>query len=164
MEKDLTIGRAFIDHARNFLAAEYLPRIAHCLDQLNEEEIWWRPNKDSNTIGNLLLHLSGNVRQWIVSGLGGAEDHRERQSEFDAQSGFSKEELLSGLKRSLADVDEVLAGFDPSCLLEAYEIQKYDVTALEAIFHVTEHFSMHTGQIILLTKLLTAKDLHFYEV
>ena len=156
------IGQVFIASARAYFAQDYLPKIERCLDQLTDEQIWWRGNESSNSIGNLLLHLSGNVRQWIISGLGGAPDHRHRDSEFAQREGIPRAELLSILRNSLDEVDQVLSRFDASTLLDAKKIQKSDVTALEAIFHVTEHFSMHTGQIILLTKLLTAHDLQFY--
>ena len=154
---------AFITSARAFLRDEYLPKIERCLERLSDEQIWWRPNEDSNSIGNLLLHLSGNARQWIVCGLGGHPDQRERQTEFDERRTISRADLISRLKTTLREVDETLAQFDESRLLETFSIQGTTVTALDAIFHVTEHFSMHTGQIILLTKMLSARDLGFYD-
>lgn len=157
------MSAAFITSARGFLRDEYLPKIERCLERLSDEQIWWRPNEDSNSIGNLLLHLSGNARQWIVCGLGGHPDQRERQIEFDERRTISRADLISRMKTTLRDVDETLAEFDNSRLLEEFPIQGTTATALDAIFHVTEHFSMHTGQIILLTKLLTASDLHFYD-
>jgi uncharacterized damage-inducible protein DinB len=160
---DLELATAFINAARRFLRDDYLPKVERCLERLTDDQIWWRPNEDSNSIGNLLLHLSGNARQWIVSGLGGEVDQRERQAEFDVRRVVSRAELLDRIKTTLNQVDETLAAFDQSRLLDTFSIQGTNVTALEAIFHVTEHFSMHTGQIILLTKLLTASDLHFYD-
>jgi len=157
------LADSFIDEARRFLLTEYLPKIEHCLDQLTDEQIWWRPNEQSNSIGNLLLHLSGNARQWIVSGLGGQVDQRQRDKEFAEREGVSASELLTQIKGTLKEVDDVLAAFDRSKLLESLRIQGSDVTALEAVFHVTEHFSMHTGQIILLTKMLAGRDLQFYD-
>jgi uncharacterized damage-inducible protein DinB len=158
-----TVAREFINQARNYLRNHYLPKIERCLDRLSDEQVWWRPNAESNSIGNLLLHLSGNARQWIVSGLGGESDRRERQTEFDRREVIQRSELLNGLRETLKDVDRVLNDFNQERLLNAYQIQGCDVTALEAIFHVTEHFSMHTGQIILLTKALVAADLKFYD-
>lgn len=157
------VAREFINQARAFLRDDYLPKIQRCLDSLNDEQVWWRPNAESNSIGNLLLHLAGNARQWIISGLGGAADTRERQAEFDRRAIIPRAELLSRLKETLSEVDKVLAEFDQSQLLTHYKIQSCDVSALEAIFHVTEHFSMHTGQIILLTKTIVAADLQFYD-
>ncbi|HEY0385494.1 MAG TPA: DinB family protein, partial [Pyrinomonadaceae bacterium] len=134
-----------------------------CLEKLSDEEIWWRPNDGSNSIGNLLLHLSGNVGQWITSGVGERPDTRARQAEFDERRILSRAVVLKRLQETLAEADEVLASIVPSGLLEPRHIQGTDVTVLEAVFHVVEHFSMHTGQIILLTKLLKDEDLRFYD-
>src|SRR6185503_21315679 len=101
-----------------------------------------------------LLHLCGNARQWIVCGLGNEPDERERQTEFDARDAAPRDELLRTLRTTMAEVDRVLGSFDLANLLAEYRIQDFDTTALDAIFHVTEHFSMHTGQIILITKQL----------
>ena len=142
---------------------DYLPKIERCLERLTDEQIWWRPNEESNSIGNLVLHLCGNARQWIVSGVGGEADRRQRDAEFAQRELVPRDQLLSLLHSTLADVARVLRGLDPATLLERRTIQSSDVDLLEAIFHVTEHFSMHTGQIIMLTKLLTATDLRFYD-
>jgi len=156
-------GHEFISRSRYHLSEDFLPKIERCLERLTDEQIWWRPNEQSNSIGNLLLHLSGNARQWIVCGVGGATDARDRDAEFAQREVIAREDLHSLLKRTLADVDATLAQFDPGKLLETRTIQGSNVSALEAILHVVEHFSMHTGQIILLTKVLTATDLHFYD-
>lgn len=157
------VSAAFIQNARELLREEYLPKIERCVEKLTDEQVWWRPNPESNSIGNLLLHTSGNARQWIVCGLGGATDKRQRQTEFDERNIIPRDELLRILRTTVADVDEVLARFDPARLLDSYPIQGTEATALAAIFHVTEHISMHTGQIILLTKMLTKTDLVFYD-
>ncbi|HJU54726.1 MAG TPA: DinB family protein [Pyrinomonadaceae bacterium] len=156
-------AQAFIVKARSLLGEEYLPKIERCLERLSDEEIWWRANQESNSIGNLLLHLSGNARQWIVSGVGQTADGRVRQLEFDQREVVPREELLRLVRQTLSEVDDVLARLDPAGVLESRRIQGYDVTVLEAVFHVVEHFSMHTGQIILMTKLLKASDLKFYD-
>jgi len=157
------VAQAFIQNARELLKGEYLPKIERCVEKLTDEQVWWRPNPESNSIGNLLLHLSGNARQWIVCGLGGATDKRQRQTEFDERRIITRVELLARLRTTVADVDDVLASSDPAHLLDKYPIQGTEATALAAIFHVTEHFSMHTGQIILLTKMLANLDLVFYD-
>ena len=158
------IGQTFIARSRYHLSEDFLPKIERCLSLLTDQQIWWRPNSESNSIGNLLLHLSGNARQWIVCGVGGVADARDRDSEFTQREMIPREELRSLLKQTLREVDTTLAQFDPAKLLEMRTIQGLDVSVLEAILHVVEHFSMHTGQIILLTKLLTAHDLHFYDL
>jgi uncharacterized damage-inducible protein DinB len=158
------IGQAFIDRSRAFLASEYLPRIRSCLEELPEGDLWWRPNAQSNSAGNLLLHLSGNVRQWIVSGVGGEPDTRARHAEFEADGGRDRAQLLDLMERAVRDADRVLAGLHPDRLLEPLVIQGADTTVLAAVYHVVEHFGMHTGQIAYITKLRTGTDLGFYEV
>ncbi|HKO98256.1 MAG TPA: DUF1572 family protein [Pyrinomonadaceae bacterium] len=162
-ESDPEIAQAFIQNARMFLTEEYLPKIERCLEKLTDEQIWWRANPESNSIGNLILHLSGNANQWIVCGLGNESDNRTRQAEFDQRGGVSKDELLSLLLGTVAKVDATLDRFEPRKLLAEYSIQGTTTTALAAIFHVTEHFSMHTGQIILQAKMLAGLDLKFYD-
>jgi uncharacterized damage-inducible protein DinB len=157
------VARAFIDRASAFLSTEYLPKIERCLEQLTDEQIWSRPNEASNSIGNLVLHLCGNARQWIVSGLGDNPDRRDRDSEFKQREIIARVELLERLQTTVREVAQVLANLDSNIVLERRTIQGKDVEVLEAIFHVTEHFSMHTGQIILLTKMLAQRDMKFYD-
>ncbi len=157
-------GRAFLDESRAFLTKQYFPKILRCLDALSDEDIWWRPHETSNSIGNLLLHLTGNIRQWIVGGVGGAEVDRDRQGEFDERRPRPKTEIVAALSAALDEVDAVLAGFDPARLMERRTIQGCDVTVLHAIYHVVEHFAMHAGQIIQTTKHRTGRDLAFYDV
>src|SRR5438128_12636541 len=107
------IGQSFIAGARAYFTEDYLPKIERSLELLTDEQIWWRANPQSNSIGNLLLHLSGNVRQWIVCSLGGALDARDRDSEFAQRGIISRDELLSRLKQTLSEADATLATLDP---------------------------------------------------
>jgi uncharacterized damage-inducible protein DinB len=135
-------------------------RIETCVSKLTPQQIWTRGAENENAVGNLVLHLAGNVRQWILCGVGGAEDRRDRDSEFDARSG---ENVLERLRGAVDEAVALLAALPHSKLGEQKTIQKhYHVTVLEAIYHVVEHFSMHTGQIMFATKLLTGEDLGFY--
>ncbi len=158
------IGAGFIAQSRYYLAKDYLPKIERSLALLKEEQIWWRSNQQSNSVGNLVLHLTGNVRQWIVVGLGGATDTRDRDAEFAQRDAIPRDEIIGRLKQTLHEADETLAALDPEKLLEKVRIQGLEVSVLEAILHVVEHFSMHVGQIVYITKLLTAHDLHFYDL
>lgn len=157
------VSKAFIDRALEYLSGDYLPKIERCLEKLTDEQIWWRANEESNSIGNLVLHLCGNARQWIISGVGGRPDSRIRDAEFQQREIITRDELLTLLRSTLAEIETVLRTLDSATLLEHRQIQGHDVDLLEAIFHVTEHFSMHAGQIFLLTKMLTASDLRFYD-
>lgn len=156
-------GPAFVSEARSLLLTDYLPKIERCLALLNDQQIWWRANDQSNSIGNLLLHLSGNVRQWIVVGLGGAPETRDRDAEFAQREVIPRDELLKLVRETLNEADTTLGAFDTNRLLDPFTIQKTEVSGLAAIFHVVEHFSMHTGQIIMLTKMFADIDLEFYD-
>ena len=109
-------GAAFLAQSREYLTAHYLPKIRAAVQELSEDDLWWRPNPASNAIGNLMLHLAGNIRQWVASGVGGAPDRRNRPAEFAAQEGISRDELLATLAGAVEEVDAVLARVDPATL------------------------------------------------
>jgi len=155
---------AFVERSRSYLSGDYLPLIRRALARLGEEDLWWRPNAASNSAGNLVLHLAGNARQWIVSGVGGEADHRHRDAEFAAQGGQTRAEVLATLEQAVRDVDGALSRLDPAALGEVRTIQGREVTVMEAIYHVVEHFSMHTGQILYLVKLRTGGDLGLWRI
>lgn len=157
------LARAFVGEARRHLLTDYLPKLERCLERLTDEQVWWRASESSNSVGHLLLHLEGNARQWLVAGVGGAPDRRTRDREFGEREALPAARLLEALRATLAEADAALARLEPHSLLERRRIQGRDVTVLAAVFHAVEHFSMHTGQIILLTKLLTGGDLAFYD-
>jgi uncharacterized damage-inducible protein DinB len=146
---------------RTRLEERYLPRIVGCLEQLSEEEIWWRPNEASNSSGNLVLHVCGNMRQWIISGLGGAADLRERDKEFAERGPIARGALREKLRQTVTEACAVLARLKPGALTRRHRIQGYDVTGYEAVAHVIEHVAYHAGQIIYATKVKRAKDLGF---
>ena len=151
----------FLASWQDLLAKQNLPHIVECLQQLSEEEIWWRPNSASNSAGNLVLHLCGNVRQWIIAGLGGAEDRRDRDREFGERGPIPRQALVTQLRRTIRDACRVIARLSDDSLSRKYEIQGYRVTGMDAAFRVAEHFGHHTGQIIYITKLKRAQDLRF---
>ena len=159
----MDLAGAFIERSRYYLVREYPTKIQRCLDVLPGEALWRRDDASENSIGNLLLHLSGNVRQWIVSGVGGARDARQRAAEFSACAGHDAPVLMAALRDTLAEADGVLASLDAERLCEQRRIQGRDVKVLDAVYHVVEHFSMHTGQIILLTKRFAPGRVQFYE-
>jgi len=158
------IGTAFLSQARSHLKHDFMPKIEKCFELINESDVWWRSHETNNSIGNLALHLAGNVRQWIISGVGGQPDVRERQKEFAQREALPKEKLWSAFERTVEESDQVLANFPVERLMEKRVIQGFDQTALQAIFHVVEHFSFHTGQIIYITKLRKGIDLKFYNL
>ncbi len=153
----------FLDRSRHYLAVEYPTKLRRCLDVLPSHVVWLREDEQSNSIGNLLLHLAGNVRQWIISSVGGAPDSRHRRREFEARDGAGVEELFGALRRTLDEADAVIASLTSEMLLERRMIQGREVSVLEAVYHVVEHFALHTGQIILLTKRHAPGRIRFYE-
>ncbi len=132
-----------------------------CVQRLTPEQVWMRGGEAQNAVGNLMLHLTGNIRQWILAGVGGAVIVRDRDGEFAARGGDTKS-LRSGLRDVVDDAVRVIEGLPHGRLVEQVQIQGHDVSVLEAIYHVVEHFSGHTGQIILLTKAFTNSDMGFY--
>ncbi|NNK63646.1 MAG: DUF1572 family protein [Gemmatimonadetes bacterium] len=160
----MTVADDFLQASRRFLVDEYPRKIQRAVVGMSEVDLWWRPNDVSNSVGNLLLHLAGNVRQWVVHGLGGRPDVRRRAEEFARNGGLSAAEALTVLRRATDDADAVLAGLDPARLEEDLEIQGLAVRGLDALYHVVEHFSMHTGQILYLAKMRSGTDLGFYVV
>ena len=158
------VGTVYATYCRRRLLEEYLPQVKRCLNELSEEDVWWRAHATDNSIGNLLLHLNGNIRQWIVTGISDAQDLRDRAKEFSELGPIPKELLIEKLEMTLREADKVLGHLDPKNLLEIKHIQRYDVTFLDAISHVVEHFAQHLGQIIYITKLKKGIDLKFYDL
>jgi uncharacterized damage-inducible protein DinB len=157
-----TVGDEFVDASRVFLRQDFLPKLLHCLNAMTDDQIWWRPNEQSNSVGNLVLHLCGNLKQWIVASLGGQTFQRERDAEFATRTKVSRAELISAIETAVAEVESVLLNFPTDQLLVQYPVQVYQVSALQAVYHVVEHFSYHLGQILYIYKLQTATDPGFY--
>lgn len=159
---DTDVTKLFLEFSRRKLLEQYWPRLRECVEVLTNEQIWWRPNPASNSIGNLILHLDGNVRQWLVASFNRLEDGRNRPAEFAAEGGVSASELLERLGATIKEAAEVLARLTEADLVAPYEIQGYHVRGLDAVYQVVEHFGMHYGQILFITKNLRGKDLGLY--
>ena len=159
----MSLAEQFIALSRQYLAFEYPAKIRQCLDTLPPNALWQRSDKDSNSIGNLLLHLEGNVRQWIITNVGGRGGERHRSAEFAAVSGENADTLYGRLRVTLDEADAVMGALSAADLESRRTIQGRDVSVFDAVYHVVEHFSLHTGQIILLTKQFSPGGIHFYE-
>lgn len=158
-----TPAALFLGFSREKLFYQEGPRLRACVESLTDEQIWWRPNASSNSIGNLLLHLSGNVRQWLVTSFNRDTDERDRPAEFAAQGKIPGAALLQTLDATLAEAAQVLDRLTEADLIAPYEIQGFHGTGLTAIYHVVEHFSLHYGQVAYITKMLRDQDLGFYK-
>ncbi len=139
----------------------YLPKICDSLELLSDEEIWWRPNDSSNSVDNLILHLCGNIRQWIISGLGGVEFIRKRDLEFSEKGPIARDKLVAQLRETVREASAVITRLTAADLVRGYSIQGFEVTGYEASIHVTTHFAYHAGQIIYVAKMKRAVDLGF---
>jgi hypothetical protein len=159
---DSQLAPLFLEFSRQKLLGQYWPRLRQSVESLTDEQVWWRPNAASNSIGNLILHLNGNVTQWLVDSFNRDEDKRNRPEEFAAEGGLTAGELLRRLGATMERAGEVLDRLTVEELLAAYEIQGYHVHGLDAVYQVVEHFGLHYGQIAYITKSLTARDLGFY--
>ena len=151
------LSQQFLSDSRAFLSQDYLPKIERCMVQLTEAQIWSRGNNASNSIGNLLLHLAGSSRYWAVEVIGGKPIGRVRQAEFDRREPVSPEKLMSDLRAALSEVDRQLAGLTGEALLEVRATRDEKLTVLWCIYHLVEHFAMHTGQILSMTKALVGE-------
>jgi len=158
----MSITKEFIGQSIRYLKAN-VPRIEKCLQMLSEDDVWQRPNTSSNSIGNLILHVSGNMRQYIISSMGHNEDERNRAAEFSATGGFTKSELIEKISRTVNEALGVLQNVNEEEMLRMRKVQGFDMNGVDIIVHVVEHFSYHTGQIVFWTKLLKDKDLGFYK-
>ncbi len=152
----------FLEFSRNKLLNQYWPRLRKAVEPLSEEQIWWRPNPASNSIGNLILHLNGNVWQWLVASFNRLEDRRDRPAEFNATGDLLAADLLERLGETMEEAAKVLARLTPEELLATWHIQGYTVSGLAAVYQVVEHFGLHYGQIVYVTKMQEGRDLGFY--
>jgi uncharacterized damage-inducible protein DinB len=142
---------------------QYLAQIEQCAALLTTDELWSRPNAHVNSVANLVLHLTGNVRQWIVHGIGGAPFDRDRPAEFAARDGRPASEIVPPLRATVEQAIAVIQGLDADALATPRTIQGYPITTQIAVLHVVEHFAFHTGQIIHATKWLRNVDLSLYD-
>jgi uncharacterized damage-inducible protein DinB len=157
------ISQFLREEVKRRIMEEGQTRILKCLEQLTEEEVWKRPNEHSNSIGNLVLHLCGNIRQWVVAGLGRQSDQRQRQLEFDERGPIAKEILIRRLTGALSEVEEVLDRIEAADLIQTYPVQTFEENGVSILVHVTEHFSYHVGQITFYVKAMKGPGLDYYE-
>lgn len=159
---DQSFLQLFTTEIKRRLFEESQVRLERCLNELSEEDIWWRPNENSNSVGNLVLHLCGNARQWILSGLGGALDQRKRQTEFDERGPISRAELIQKVQQVMKEIDVVLDRLSPQDLERPIQVQGFQETGLSILIHVVEHFSYHVGQMAYIVKARLDKQTNFY--
>ncbi|MCP5115158.1 MAG: DinB family protein [bacterium] len=155
------LAREFVDFSASKLE-QLAGRIGECLGKLDCDQVWARGSENENAVGNLVLHLCGNLRQWIGAGVAGKADIRVRDREFRARGDIQPEELRERLAGVVTEAVGVIRGLSAEQLAEKVTVQGYEVTKLEAVYHAVEHFAQHAGQIMFATKMATAEDLGFY--
>jgi uncharacterized damage-inducible protein DinB len=151
-----------IAETKRRIIGESIPRIKKCLNVLSEQEIWFKPNDHSNSVGNLVLHLCGNVTQWIGSGLGKMPDNRLRDLEFSEKGPLPSTKLTEALDRLIPLIENTLDNLTEEDFLQLHKVQVYQETGVNILVHVVEHFSYHTGQIAFFTKWRKNMDMNFY--
>lgn len=159
--KAINLNQEIIDQHLLRLA-ESEERILKCLELLSHEQIWERPNERTNSVGNLVLHLIGNLSQYVLSSLGGEIDNRSRDREFELSSKVSKADLISQFSSCLQACKGVIHQLSSSELERVRRVQAFKLSGLGILVHIVEHTSYHTGQIALLTKVKLNRDLEFY--
>jgi uncharacterized damage-inducible protein DinB len=148
------VSRTFLDDSRAFLTQDYMPKIERCMSRLTEEQVWSKSDGASNSIGHLLLHLAGSTRYWAIEVIGGSSIGRIRQREFEPPATVPPDRLMSDLRAVVEEVDRLLAELPVAVLLDERAVREQRATVLWCVYHIVEHFSMHTGQIISMTKAL----------
>jgi len=143
----------------------YMEWIERSLERIDDTLLWARPREGVNSIGNLMLHLEGNIRQWVLHGIGGEEDHRQRDSEFEAEGGLGIEAIYKMLSETVTQVIAVIQKpRTESEWMAPRIIQEFEASAFSAVYHIVEHFAYHTGQIAFLTKTASGEQLGFYDL
>ena len=156
-----TIAEEFKVQVSNLLT-QSTSKIHHCLNQLDEAQVWLRPANDMNSIGNLILHICGNLEQWCFVAFTDATDERDRDAEFSGSVVLTKLELLSRMDQTVTAAQQTIDQLDKNCFLEVRLIQGFEVSAMEALLHTTSHFQGHTHQIILMTRMLKKESYKFH--
>jgi len=151
-----SVGHEFLEMARARLVVHLTQQIHGCLDALNDQMIWWRPNEQSNAVGNLVLHCAGSTRYHIGQIVGGSDFVRDRDAEFSERREIPRVELLRDLDAAITEADEALSRFDPDRLLETTDWVLKPATFMEVIGHQLIHYANHTGQIAFAAKMLKA--------
>lgn len=154
--------KEFVDNVM-YRLDESTRMISIAFGNIDEEQIWVKPNESSNSIGNLILHLCGNITQYAISSLGEKEDTRERDIEFKTISGYSKEQLLTALEETVEKAKSTIKNTTLEQWLKKREVQGFHFSGIGVVLHVVEHYSYHTGQIAFWVKQLENKQLGFYD-
>lgn len=154
MEQPTNLGKTALASLHSRITRILPAQVRACVGELTEEQLWWRPNEQTNSVGNLILHLSGSIRHYVCRGVGGIEYNRDRPAEFTERGPISKSQLLATFDQTVSDSEQVLSSFDPLRLLDPTDEPDYVPTVFDLIFNISIHLATHTGQIVYVTKML----------
>ena len=154
MEQNNDLSKTALEAIRSRITRILPAQIRACVEELSEEQLWWRPNEQANSVGNLVLHLSGSMRHYLSNRVGGIEYERNRPAEFAERGPVPKQQLLATFDETIRQAAQVLDAFDTSRFLDTTDEPKYVPTVFDLIFNIAIHLATHTGQIVYVTKML----------
>jgi uncharacterized damage-inducible protein DinB len=154
METSKTLGEVALEGLRTKITRVLPAQVRSCIEQLSEEQLWWRPNEQANSVGNLVMHISGSMRHYLSHSIGGIEYARNRQAEFDERNPVAKDQLLAIFDETIRQASEVLDSFDTSRFLQQTKEPNYFYTLFDQVLGVSLHLATHMGQIVYVTKML----------
>jgi hypothetical protein len=154
MEQTNDLSKTALEAIRSRITRILPAQIRSCVEELSEEQLWWRPNEQANSVGNLVLHLSGSMRHYLSNRVGGIEYERNRPAEFAERGPVPKQQLLATFDETIRQAGQILDGFDTSRFLDATDEPDYVPTIFDLIFNIAIHLATHTGQIVYVTKML----------
>ncbi len=158
----MTVFENILYECKRRLKEESLARIIQCIDRLNEEQLWYSPNKNTNSVGILVLHLCGNIQQYICATLGNEKDERDREAEFNPKTKPSKTELKTRINKTISEAITHIEALSTKNLTHPIPVQCFEESPISILIHVIEHTSYHVGQISWITKSLLNTDLQYY--
>lgn len=153
--------KLFQDNIVQLLSASEA-RISHCVKQLNHDQLWWTPSPNQNSVGTLIRHINGNLRQWAIAGILQTKDERIRDNEFDPRSQLDATHLLSSIQQTISEAINVIQQLDETRLCESRHIQQFPTTVMGALLHTVPHCIGHTHQIVQLTRMQLTNDYQFH--
>ena len=154
METPNSLDNVALEALRGRIVRIIPAQIRACVEELSEEQLWWRPNEQANSVGNLVLHLSGSMRHYLSRGVGGIDYHRDRPAEFAERGPLPKTQLQAIFDETINEAAQIFGSFDTSRFLEPTEEQNYVPTVFDSIFNIAIHLATHAGQIVYVTKML----------
>ncbi|HYP26662.1 MAG TPA: DUF1572 family protein [Blastocatellia bacterium] len=159
MQRYDSLDRAVLDALRSRITGVFPAQIKSCVEELDGEQLWWRPNDESNSVGNLVLHLSGSMRHNLARAIGGFQYERDRPAEFAERGPIPKEQLQEIFDETIRQAAATFDNFDPAKILDPGEDPAYGPTLFHSLLAVALHLATHAGQIVYVTKMLKAGSL-----